>query len=75
MKATKHRRLFSVVVSIIILLGFVLCAQGQWGPPGGQQPSPAQNPNQPSYPSQPQQYPYSQSSPPAQAWALSLIHI
>ena len=69
MKATKHHRLFSVMVSIFILLGFVICVQGQWGPPGGQQPYPAQNPSQPSYPSQPQQNPYSQSSPPAQTWA------
>ncbi len=58
MQIIKHRHLFSVVVSISILLGFVICAQGQWGPPGGQQPQQQQ-----------QQSPYSQSPPPSQGWA------
>ena len=56
MKTIKHRHLFSVVLSISILLGFVICAQGQWGPPGGQQPQ------------QQQQHPYPQSPPPSQGW-------
>ena len=56
MQTIKHRHLFSVVVSISVLLGFVICAQGQWGPPGAQQPQ------------QQQQYPQSQSPPPAQGW-------
>ena len=58
MQATKHRHLFSVVVSMFVLLGFVICAQGQWGPPGGQQPQQQQQ----------QQYPHSQSPPPSQGW-------
>jgi hypothetical protein len=53
MQTIKNRHLFSVVVSISVLLGFVICAQGQWGPPGGQQPQ------------QQQQAPYSQSPPPS----------
>ena len=57
MQTIKCRRLFSLMLSMFVLLGFVLSAQGQWGPPGGQQPQQQQ-----------QQYPYSQSSPPAQGW-------
>jgi hypothetical protein len=57
MQTIKNRHLFSVVVSISVLLGFVICAQGQWGPPGGQQPQ------------QQQQAPYSQSPPPSQGWS------
>jgi len=59
MQTIKNRHLFSVVVSISVVLGFVICAQGQWGPPGGQQPQ---------QPQQQQQYPQSQSPPPAQGW-------
>jgi len=53
MQTIKNRHLFSVAVSISVLLGFVICAQGQWGAPGGQQPQ------------QQQQAPYSQSPPPS----------
>jgi len=72
MRTIEHRRLFSVVLSIVVLTGFVTCAQAQWGPPAGQQPSPPQYPSQsPSYPPQQQQqpYPHSQPSPPSQPWA------
>ena len=58
MQAIKHRHLFSLMVSMFVLLGFVICAQGQWGPPGGQQPQQQQ-----------QQQPYSQSPPPSQGWS------
>jgi hypothetical protein len=70
MQTIKHPRLFSVLV-FIILLGTAISAQGQWGPPGGQQAYPPQYQSQsPSYPpQQQQQYPHSQSAPPSQAWA------
>jgi len=70
MQTIKHQ-LFSLTVFIFVLLGFVICAQGQWGPPSGQQSHPQHYPSQPpSYPPQQQtpQYPYSQSAPPSQAW-------
>ena len=59
MQTTKCRRSFSLMLSMFVLLGFVISAQGEWGVPGGQQPQQQQ-----------QQYPYSQSqsSPPAQGW-------
>ncbi len=72
MPTIKHRRLFPVMIFISVLLGFAICAQGQWGPPGGQQSQTPQYPSQtPSYPSQQQQYPFSQSPQRPQAWTPS----
>ncbi len=56
MQTIPHRHLFSVMVAIFVLLGFIISAQGQWGPPAVRQP-------------QQQQYPSSQSPPPPQGLA------
>lgn len=71
MRTLEHRHLFSFAVFLIVLLGIGLCAQGQWGPPGGQPSSPPQYPSQsPAYPTPQQpQYPSAQSPPSSQPWA------
>jgi len=57
MQKKKRSHLIFLMVSLFVVLGFVICAQGQWGPAGGQQPQ-----------QQPQSHPYTQSPAPSQSW-------
>jgi len=57
MQKKMRSHLIRLMVFLIVVFGFVIGVQGQWGPPGGQ------------HSQQQQPYPYTQQAPPPQSWA------